>query len=162
MKHIYDYQYVVDLSRAYMNLNPQLAALLKRLQGPWPARGPETGPVTPDSPDDQPTVAYPPAPERTLRQRLSPTDQTELIAAFNAGTTQKTLAAKYGISLTSIKRLVHGSSNRPQATTNRLTHDQRLAIAHTYATSGATKTELARTYSVSLSTIKRILRETRS
>ncbi|WP_091041566.1 hypothetical protein [Glycomyces sambucus] len=115
--------------------------------------------MTPDSPDDQPPVAYPPAPERTLTTRLSPTDQTELIAAFNAGTTQKALAAKYRISITSVKRLVRGSSNPPQANANRLTQDQRDAIASTYATGGNTKTELAHTYSVSLSTIKRILRE---
>ncbi|GAA2259274.1 hypothetical protein GCM10009853_010320 [Glycomyces scopariae] len=142
-----------------MNLNPQLTALLKRLQGPWPSRGPKTGPVTPDSPNDQPPVAYPPAPPRALTKRLSPTDQTELIAAFNTGTTQKTLAAKYGISITSVKRLVHGNSNRPQATSNRLTPEQRAAVARTFAITGTAKAELARTYGVSLSTIKRLLRQ---
>ncbi|WP_091041530.1 hypothetical protein [Glycomyces sambucus] len=117
--------------------------------------------MTPDSPDDQPDVAYPPAPPRALRTRFSPTERAELIAAFNAGTTQKILAAKYGISPTSIKRLVHGSSNRPQATANRLTPEQRVAIAAMHATTGITKAELARTYGVGLSTIKRILREHR-
>jgi hypothetical protein len=59
-----------------------------------------------------------------------------LIAAFNAGIGQKHLAAEYGISIRSIKRLVHGSSNRPQVVANRLTPDQRDAIVHTYATVG--------------------------
>jgi transposase-like protein len=117
--------------------------------------------LAPDSPEEQPPVAYPPAPPRALGKRLSPDDQAELIAAFNAGATQKTLAAKYGISTRSIKRLVHGNSNRPQATTNRLTPDQRATIVRTYTTTGTTQAQLARDYGVDTSTIKRILREHR-
>jgi plasmid maintenance system antidote protein VapI len=127
-----------------------------------PARGPETGPSTPDSPDEQLAVAFPPAPPRSLIKRLTPTDQADLITAFNAGSTQKTLAAKYGISTRSVKRLVHGSSNRPQATTNRLTSDQRAAIVRSYTTTGTTQAELARAYGVDTSTVKRILRQARS
>ena len=115
--------------------------------------------MTPDSGGELPEVAYPPAPPRTLTKRLSPTDRDTLIAAFNAGTSQQHLATEYGISIRSIKRLVHGSSNRPQATANRLSPNQRRTIANTYATTGATKAELARTYSVDTSTIKRILRQ---
>ncbi|WP_112133433.1 sigma-70 family RNA polymerase sigma factor [Glycomyces dulcitolivorans] len=118
--------------------------------------------MAPNSPETQPQVAYPPAPPRTLDKRLSPTDRDDLIAAFNTGTTQKTLAAKYGISTRSIKRLVHGFSNRPQATRNRLTTSQRDAIIHTYATTGIPQAQLARDYGVDVSTIKRILREARS
>ncbi|WP_158630316.1 helix-turn-helix domain-containing protein [Glycomyces terrestris] len=157
-----DHWFCVGLTLAYSNLNPQLDGLPERLSGPLPTRGPQTGPSTPDSPEDQPPVAYPPAPPRALGARLSPADQADLIAAFNAGATQKTLAAKYRISVRSVKRLVHGSSNRSQATANRLTPDQRDAIAHIYATTGATQAKLARTYGVDTSTIKRLLREARS
>jgi len=153
---------MVALTLAYSNPNPQLDGLLKRLSGPLPARGPETGPSPQGSPDDQSQVAYPPASPRSLGKRLSPTDRDDLITAFNAGATQKTLAAKYGISTRSIKRLVHGTSNRPQATANRLTPDQQSAIARTYATGGTTQAELARTYGVDTSTIKRLLRQARS
>ncbi|MDA1363071.1 sigma factor-like helix-turn-helix DNA-binding protein [Glycomyces luteolus] len=81
-----------------------------------------------------------------------------LITAFNAGVTQETLAAEYGISIRSIKRLVHGTSNRPQATANRLTPSQRENLAHAFHTGGHTQHDLARRYGVSLSTVKRILR----
>ena len=151
----------VGLTLAYSNPNPQLDGLLARLAGPSHARGPETGPSAPGSPGEPPPVAYPPAPSRALDKRLSPTDRDTLIAAFNAGATQQHLATEYGISIRSIKRLVHGNSNRPQATKNRLTPDQRHTIAHTYATTGATQAELARSYGVDTSTIRRILRENR-
>ena len=151
----------VGLTLAYSNPNPQLDGLIERLSGPLPARGPETGPVAPGSPDEPPPVAYPPAPSRALGKRLSPTDRDTLIAAFNAGTSQQHLATEYGISIRSVKRLVHGNSNRPQATANRLTPDQRHTIAHTYATVGTTQAELAHDYGVDISTIKRILREHR-
>ncbi|WP_168801747.1 hypothetical protein [Glycomyces buryatensis] len=124
-----------------------------------PTRGPETGPSTPDSPENQPAVAYPPAPPRALGKRLSPTDRDDLVTAFNAGTSQKYLATKYGISVRSIKRLVHGNSNRPQATANRLMPNQRDTIIHTYASAGVTQAKLARDYGVDISTIKRILRQ---
>ncbi|MEU6247972.1 helix-turn-helix domain-containing protein [Glycomyces sp. NPDC047010] len=127
-----------------------------------PARGRESGPSPLGSSEDQPTVAYPPASPRAIGKRLSPTDRDDLIAAFNAGATQKTLAAKCGISTRSIKRLVHGNSNRPQATANRLTSDQQAAIAHIYATGGTTQAELAHHYGVDTSTIKRLLRQARS
>lgn len=123
-----------DLTLAYSNPNPQLDGLLKRLSGPSPDRGPETGPMAPGSPDEPPSVAYPPAPPRALGKRLSLADSDTLIAAFNAGASQQHLAAEFGISVRSVKRLVHGNSNRPQATANRLTPDQRRTIAHTYAT----------------------------
>jgi len=151
----------VGLTLAYSNPNPQLDGLIERLSGPLPARGPETGPVTPETPDEPPPVAYPPAPSRALGKRLSPTDRDTLIAAFNAGTSQQHLATEYGISTRSVKRLVHGNSNRPQATTNRLTPDQRATIARTHATTGTTRAELARAYGVNISTIKRVLREHR-
>jgi DNA-directed RNA polymerase specialized sigma24 family protein len=100
-------------------------------------------------------------PLRALSKRLSPTDREELITAFNAGASQKHLATKYAISVRSIKRLVHGTSSRPQATANRLTPDQRAAIVHTYTSTGTTQAELARDYGVDISTIKRILRQAR-
>ncbi|MDA1360268.1 hypothetical protein O1R50_11580 [Glycomyces luteolus] len=135
---------------------------MERLSGPLPTRGPETGPLAPGSPNEPPLVAYPPAPSRTLGKRLSPTDRDTLIAAFNAGASQQHLATQYGISIRSVKRLVHGNSNRPQATKNRLTPDQRHTIAHTYATTGTTQAELARGFGVDISTIKRILRDARN
>ena len=105
---------------------------------------PRNRPHGPRIPDEPPPVAYPPAPSRALGKRLSPTDRDTLIAAFNAGASQQHLATEYGISIRSVKRLVHGNSNRPQATDNRLTPDQRHTIAHTYATTGTTQAELAR------------------
>ncbi|WP_460497575.1 hypothetical protein [Glycomyces tarimensis] len=90
-------------------------------------------------------------PSRALGTRLSPTDRDDLIAAFNVGTSQKHLAAKYGISVRSVKRLVHGNSNRPQATANRLTPGQRDAIIQAYTTVGTTQSELARAYCVDTS-----------
>jgi plasmid maintenance system antidote protein VapI len=130
---------------------------LKRLSGPSPTRGPETGPSAPGTPDEPPPVAYPPAPSRALRERLSSADRDTPIAAFNVGASQQHLAAKYGISIRSVKRLVHGNSNRPQATANRLSPDQRDTIVHAYASTGTTQAELARQYGVDTSTIKRIL-----
>ncbi|WP_157974697.1 sigma factor-like helix-turn-helix DNA-binding protein [Glycomyces dulcitolivorans] len=127
-----------------------------------PTHDPETGPSPLASTGDQPQVAYPPAPPRTLDKRLSPTDRDELIAAFNAGASQQHLATKYGISIRSVKRLAHGNSNRPQAINNRLTPEQRDAIIHTFASTAATQAELARDYGVDTSTIKRILRQARS
>lgn len=96
----------VGLSLAYSNPNPQLGGLPKRLTGPLPARGPETGPMTPGSRGELPEVAYPPVPPRPLGKRRSPTDRDTLIAAFNAGTSQQHLATEYGISIRSIKRIL--------------------------------------------------------
>lgn len=81
-----------------------------------------------------------------------------MIIAFNAGVMQQTLAAEYGISVRSIKRLVHDTSNRPQATANRLSSGQRDDLVNALHTGSHTQNDLAREYGVSLSTIKRILR----
>jgi Mor family transcriptional regulator len=131
---------------------------LERLSGPLPARGPEIGPLAPGAPSEQPLIAYPPAPPRALGERLSPAERDALITAFNAGASQKSLAAAYGISIRSIKRLVHGASNRPQAVANRLTPDQRNDLVHAFHTGSHTQHDLARKYDVSLSTVKRLLR----
>jgi DNA invertase Pin-like site-specific DNA recombinase len=148
----------VGLTLAYSNPNPQLDGLLERLSGPSPARGPETGPSALNAPDEQPPTAYPPAPPRSIGKRLSPTDRDTLTIAFNAGVSQARLATEYGISIRSIKRLVQGASNRPQATANRLTTDQRSDLVHAYRTTSSTQHELARKYGISLSTVKRLLR----
>ena len=131
---------------------------MDRLSGPLPARVPETGPSAPDCAGEQPSTAYPPAPPRALGERLSPAERTELITAFNAGVTQETLAAEHGISIRWVKRLVHGTSNRPQAAANRLTPDQRDDLARGYRSAGISQNELAHKYGVNLSTVKRILR----
>jgi predicted transcriptional regulator len=60
-----------------------------------------------------------------------PTARTELITAFNAGVSQKTLAAEHGLSIRSIDRLVQGTSNRPKATANRLSTVKRILRNHT-------------------------------
>jgi DNA-directed RNA polymerase specialized sigma24 family protein len=114
--------------------------------------------LAPDSPRERPPAAYPPAPPRSLGKRLSPAERTELITAFNAGVTQETLAAEHGISIRSIKRLVHGSSNRPHATANRLTPTQRADLIHAFHTGGFSQQDLAGKFGISLSTVKRILR----
>ncbi|WP_091032834.1 sigma-70 family RNA polymerase sigma factor [Glycomyces harbinensis] len=135
---------------------------MERLSGPSPTRGPETGPSTPGSPETQPPTAYPPTLPRALEKRLSPAEREGLIAAFNADARQKELATKYGISIRSIKRLVQGTSNRPQAAANRLSPDQQAAVIRTYTTGGITQAELASQYGVAISTIKRLLRLTQS
>ncbi|SDE03898.1 sigma factor-like helix-turn-helix DNA-binding protein [Glycomyces harbinensis] len=136
---------------------------MERLSGPSPTRGAQTGPTTPGSPENQAPTAYPPAAPRALGKRLSPAERdAALIDAFNAGARQKDLASKYGISIRSVKRLVHGTSNRPQTAANRLSPDQQAAIIRSYSTTGATQAELAHLYGVSTSTIKRLLREARS
>ncbi|MEV3938615.1 hypothetical protein AB0K52_21905 [Glycomyces sp. NPDC049804] len=58
----------------------------------------------------------------------------------------------------SIKRLVHGTSNRPPATANRLTPAQRADLIHESHTSGFSQQDLAEKFNVSLGTVKRILR----
>ncbi len=90
--------------------------------------------------------------------RLSPTDRQALTLAFNAGVSQARLAAEYGIRIRSVKRLVQGVSNRPQAGANRLTAVQRGDLIHAYRTTSSTQHELARKYGISLSSVKRLLR----
>jgi DNA-binding transcriptional regulator LsrR (DeoR family) len=94
---------------------------------------------------------------RTCRRPFTAEQKALLITAFNAGVTQETLAAEHGISIRSVKRLVHGASNRPQAAANRLTPDQRDDLARTYHSGGLAQHDLAHKYGVSLSTVKRIL-----
>ncbi|MEU6247989.1 hypothetical protein [Glycomyces sp. NPDC047010] len=100
-----------------------------------PANGPSQTPIRP--------VAHPRTRNRTFDPRL-PDDQPPI--AYPPAP-ERTLA----------KRL----SPTDQAELEPPHPEQRDAIATNYATGGNTKTELARTYGVGLSTIKRILRETR-
>jgi hypothetical protein len=45
---------------------------------------------------------------------LSDTDLVELVAAFRSGTPKQVLAERYGISLSSVKRLLVRNADRPK------------------------------------------------
>ncbi|WP_081687150.1 sigma factor-like helix-turn-helix DNA-binding protein [Glycomyces tenuis] len=51
----------------------------------------------------------PQARPRSLHRRLSDVQREAIVTAFNHGTPQKELAARYGISVRSVRRLVRDS-----------------------------------------------------
>ena len=106
LNHMHYYQYIVGLTLAYSNPNPQLDGLLDRLSGPLPARTENPGPSWTDTSDTDLEVSYG-QPPRSLDKRFSPETRAALAAAFTSGAKQKDLAREYGISIRSVKRLIH-------------------------------------------------------
>jgi DNA-directed RNA polymerase specialized sigma24 family protein len=53
---------------------------------------------------------------RPLCQRLSPEQRSALVAAYGTGARQKDLAAEYGISIRSAKRLLRAARDSASAT----------------------------------------------
>jgi DNA-binding transcriptional regulator LsrR (DeoR family) len=98
MKYIHQYQYIVPRLVAYSNTLTQVTALHEALERRFGA--PLCGVAS--SPASNSGARSP----RSLRQLLTPTDAEALVAAFHAGVRQQTLADRYGIGLTSVKKLV--------------------------------------------------------
>jgi 2,4-dienoyl-CoA reductase-like NADH-dependent reductase (Old Yellow Enzyme family) len=71
-----------------------------------------TGPVRP-----RPSAKRP----RSLRERLEERDIADLITAYREGTTAASLAAAHGVSLKSVKRLLHIAGVRRTSPTRRTT-----------------------------------------
>lgn len=92
----------VELATAYLNPSPQLNAHANQLriqvsQG-WQDPDPKTQPTAD-------TAGRPWA----LNRRLTKEIRAAIVTAYQAGTRQQTLADRYGISLSSIKRLLRAT-----------------------------------------------------
>ncbi|WP_166659578.1 MULTISPECIES: sigma factor-like helix-turn-helix DNA-binding protein [unclassified Glycomyces] len=95
-----------------MNTPPQVSRLLGRLSGPLEDDGGTSGPswrsrTTAEYTIEDSSIRIP----RPLYRRLSPDQRTVLVDAFASGVKQRELAAQYGISVRSVKRLVRGARN---------------------------------------------------
>lgn len=75
-----------------------------------------SGPSWQPRPNCDPSVANNlPLPQpHALNRRLTADQRREIAAAFNNGTPQKELAATHGISIRSVKRLVHAAREKTQ------------------------------------------------
>lgn len=94
----------MDLLRAYSNrsdLAYDLARVLDRLPGGSSDEPPEAVSVR----SEAPTLG-----EVRIRDRLSPEQIAQLVARFEAGTAKLKLAVEYGISESSVKRLLRKAS----------------------------------------------------
>jgi hypothetical protein len=96
----------VELATAYLNPSPQVNAHANRLPDLFDssAQNPDPCPPTEQSKPHSSTGR-----PWALDRRLTATDRATIVSEFQAGTTQKVLAKKYGISLSSIKRLTRKS-----------------------------------------------------
>jgi uncharacterized protein (DUF2235 family) len=96
----------VDLIRAYSNRRDVADALVSTVQQLRQAQAQGSGTTN--------SVRSTPLSTRQWRvgDRLSEADTEHLVAAFTAGTSKRKLAERYGISESSVKRLVrqHGAS----------------------------------------------------
>ncbi|WP_372451658.1 sigma factor-like helix-turn-helix DNA-binding protein [Glycomyces salinus] len=98
---------VVDLLHSYSNPSPQVDAVLDRLEAPIEPSEPISGPSWRafngwGSPPTHAEFVTP----RLLNQRLSAEQREAIVMAYAGGTPQKLLAAQYGISDRSVKRLI--------------------------------------------------------
>jgi hypothetical protein len=106
----------VELATAYLNPSPQLSAHANRLPDLFtrPTRNPDPCPTT-EGPKPRSSNGKPWA----LDRRLTSSDRAAIVSEYQAGALQKTLAGRYGISASSVKRLVResrqGSSKRAKA-----------------------------------------------
>jgi DNA-directed RNA polymerase specialized sigma24 family protein len=93
-----------------LNTPPQVDGLIGLLSGPFPAASGVSGPSWPSGKAGEfiveDTAERVPRP---LHRRLSHDQRAALIAAFASGIKQRDLAAQYGISIRSIKRLVRAA-----------------------------------------------------
>jgi transposase-like protein len=88
-----------------LNTPPQVDGL-EQLSGPDSSRSGISGPCWRSGSDTEYTIQDVSGRIlRPLHQRHSPEQRTALAAAFASGISQKDLAAKYGISIRSVKRL---------------------------------------------------------
>ncbi|MEU5871928.1 sigma factor-like helix-turn-helix DNA-binding protein [Glycomyces sp. NPDC047369] len=93
-----------------MNTPPQVDALLKRLSGPFTDPSELPGPSWRSNTSTASTIESTGARvPRPLHRRLSPSQRSALVAAYASGVKQKDLAAEYGISIRSVKRLLQNA-----------------------------------------------------
>lgn len=92
----------VELATAYLNPSPQVSAHANRLPDLFnrPARNPDPCPTT-----EQPKPRSSNGKPWALDSRLTGADRAAIVSEYQAGALQRTLAEKYGISLSSVKRL---------------------------------------------------------
>jgi hypothetical protein len=92
----------VELATVYLNPSPQVNAHANRLPDLFnsSAQNPDPCPPTEQS-KPRSSTGRPWAIDR----RLTATDRATIVSEYQAGELQKTLAKKYGISLSSVKRL---------------------------------------------------------
>jgi hypothetical protein len=97
---------VVDLSVAYYNSEPQVKALLGRVQGlisvvaarDWRETAPQLSQLSVSCRNGKP---------RAIRDRLAPEEYRRLLDAARAGADKGRLAAEFGVSRRSIDRLLN-------------------------------------------------------
>lgn len=100
--------HMVELTIATLNTPPQVDGLLQQLSGPDSISNGVSGPSwRSDTAAEYAVEDTSGRTPRPLHRRLSPEQRTALAAAFASGIRQKDLAAEYGISIRSVKRLVH-------------------------------------------------------
>jgi hypothetical protein len=92
----------VELATAYLNPSPQVSTHANRLPGLFdrPTRNPDPC-STPGQPEPRSSNGRP----WSLDRRLTSADRAAIASEYQAGALQKALAKKYGISLSSVKRL---------------------------------------------------------
>lgn len=101
---------VVDLILAYLNTPPQVDGLIRRLSDPLTSGNEISGPSwCTDTTSDRAAEEASGRTPRPLHRRLSPDQRAALTTAYVSGTKQKDLAAQYGISISSVKRLVRAA-----------------------------------------------------
>jgi hypothetical protein len=99
---------VVELILASLNTPPQVDGLLGRLSGPLPYRAETSGPSwRSDSAAGYTVENVAGRVPRPLNRRLSHNQRVALVVSFASGVKQHDLADKYGISVRSVKRLIH-------------------------------------------------------
>ncbi|GAB3995350.1 hypothetical protein GCM10029992_12370 [Glycomyces albus] len=100
----------MDLATAYLNPSPQLNTHANRLPDIFnrPTRNPDPCPV-PDQPRPRSSNGKP----WSLDRRLTSADRSAIVSEYQAGELQKTLAKKYGISISSVKRLARDARRDP-------------------------------------------------
>ena len=93
----------VELATAYLNPSPQVSTHANQLPDllTRPAQNPDPCTV-PGQPQPRSSNGRPWA----LDRRLTSVDRAAIVSEYQAGTLQKMLARKYGISLSSVKRLI--------------------------------------------------------
>lgn len=105
----------MHVSTAYLNPPPQVTALVSRLAALLaapPAKPAVPGPAVTRLDDaNTAAVAGPTRPWR-LYDRLTSEDIDTIVRLYAAGTTQKDLAAKFNISVSSIQRVLRDHSGR--------------------------------------------------
>lgn len=110
MINIHIHQYDVDLILATLNTPPQVDGPLGRLSGPLPRSAESSGPAWHSGSAGKHGVENISSRiPRPLHRRLSADQRTTLVASFSAGIKQKDLALQYGVSIHSVKRLVHAA-----------------------------------------------------